>query len=142
MEINPEIVEGACELAEEALRRKLAAGREAVTESSQKSAGWSGEGLLDRKAGALETSGGRMDGFNEKDAANLQAATEAVGAKAAEGDVAAAAAFEALLDAQTRRAALVVNNAALVEQGASPAASWQDTVSTGRQAGGEPARAA
>jgi hypothetical protein len=73
--------------------------------------------------------GGTME-FTEKDAANLQAAKAAMGEKAAEGDTAAAAAFAALLDAQTRREELMAKNLGQEKLPASPAAggSWTESV--------------
>jgi len=139
MEINPEVVEGTCELAEEVLRRRMAAGREAVTESSQFSGGTSDPRVLDSK-NDTQSSGGRMDGFNEKDAATLEAAKEALRANAAEGNVEAVKAFVSVLRAESERAALVAKSADKA-LGAEPA-TWQEAVSSGRQAGGEPAIAA
>jgi len=139
MEINAEVIEEACELAEELMRRRMAAGREGVTESSQISAGGNGEGLLDRKASALEI-GGRMDGFNEKDAATLEAAKEALRANAAEGNVEAVKAFVSVLRAESERAALVAKSSGLEKT--DPRGNWQDAVSSGRQSDGEPAIAA
>lgn len=74
-----------------------------------------------------------MHGFTETEAAHLQAATSMIGEKAAEGDVAAAAAFAALLDAQTRRAALASSKDTALEAAApaTPAGSWRGLVNGG-----------
>jgi hypothetical protein len=78
--------------------------------------------------------------FNEKDAENLQRVKDAMAEKAAgkDGmlehgpDTAAAAAFAALLDAETRRAELVTKFQGQEKTPASPAAggTWTDSVGT------------
>lgn len=84
-----------------------------------------------------------MEGFNETDAANLQRVKDAMAERAVGGavlggsDTAAAAAFAALLDAETRREELRLKSAGLEKAPAgSPSASWTESV-TGRQPGAE-----
>ena len=77
-----------------------------------------------------------MEGFNEKDAANLQRVKDAMAERAVGGgvlggpDAAAAAAFAALLDAETRRAELAAKSQGQEKAPASPAAggSWTESV--------------
>lgn len=97
MEGEKQIAEAVCDVAEEFARREL----------------------LPRGRGgfsATQTSEGRMDGFNETDANNLQRVKDAMAEKAVGGgvlsgsDPAAAAAFAALLDAETRRAELAAKS--------------------------------
>ncbi len=81
-----------------------------------------------------------MDGFNETDATNLQRVKDAMAERATGGglvtgpDAAAAAAFAALLDAETRRAELAGKSVGPEKApAAAPSASWAESV-TGRQA--------
>lgn len=77
-----------------------------------------------------------MEGFNETDAANLQRVKDAMAERAVGGglvtgpDAAAAAAFAALLDAETRRAELAAKSQGQGKAPASPAAggSWTENV--------------
>ena len=77
-----------------------------------------------------------MEGFNETDAANLQRVKDAMAERAVGGgvlgqpDAAAAAAFAALLDAETRRAELAAKSQGPEKAPASPAAggSWTENV--------------
>jgi hypothetical protein len=121
MEAEAQIAETLCEVAEELPWRKLLhRGRGGV--------------------GATQTGEERMEGFNDTDAANLQRVKDAMVEKVVGGslvggsDAAAAAAFAALLDAETRREELRLKS---MGQGNSPAAapadSWAESVS-GRQA--------
>jgi hypothetical protein len=128
MESEKQIAEAVCDVAEELARREL----------------------LPRGHGgfkATQTGEGRMEGFNETDAANLQRVKDAMAERAVGGggvlgqpDAAAAAAFAALLDAETRREELRLKS---VGQGkaaaAAPDASWAESIS-GRQS--EPVLAA
>ncbi len=91
MEAEGRIAETLCEVAEELPWHKLL----------QRARGG---------VGATQTGEGRMEGFNETDAANLQRVKDAMAERAVGGggvlgqpDAAAAAAFAALLDAETRR---------------------------------------
>lgn len=78
-----------------------------------------------------------MEGFNETHAANLQRVKDAIAERAIGGglvsgpDAAAAAAFAALLDAETRRAELALKVPAQDkgQAAAAPSASWAETVS-------------
>ena len=116
MEAEGQIAETLCEVAEELPWRKLLQrGRGGV--------------------GATQTGEGRMEGFNETDAANLQRVKEAMADRAVGGGVlgggdAAAAAFAALLDAETRRAELAGKSVGQDKTPASPAAggSWTESV--------------
>lgn len=120
MEGESQIAEAVCDLAEEFARREL----------------------LPRGHGgfkATQTGEGRMEGFNETDAANLQRVKDAMAEKAVGGgvlggtDAAAAAAFAALLDAETRRAELAGKFVGPEKApAAAPADSWAESV-TGRQ---------
>ena len=91
MEAEGQIAEALCDVAEELPWRKLLK---------------RGRGGID----STQTSEGRMEGFNERDAGNLQRVKDAMAERAVGGglvsgpDAAAAAAFAALLDAETRRA--------------------------------------
>jgi hypothetical protein len=77
-----------------------------------------------------------MEGFNETDAANLQRVKDAMAERAIGGglvggpDSTAAAAFAALLDAETRRAELAAKFQGQDKTSASPAAggSWTESV--------------
>ena len=76
-----------------------------------------------------------MEGFNETDAANLQRVKDAMAERAVGGglvsgpDAAAAAAFAALLDAETRRAELVAKSQGQEKTpAAAPSASWAESV--------------
>ena len=117
MEAEAQIAETLCEVAEELPWRKLLhRGRGGV--------------------GATQTNEGRMEGFNETDAANLQRVKDAMAERAVGGgvlgqpDAAAAAAFAALLDAETRRAELAAKSQGQEKAPASPAAggSWTENV--------------
>lgn len=85
-----------------------------------------------------------MEGFNETDAANLQRVKNAMAERAvgggvlSGGDAAAAAAFAALLDAETRRAELAAKSVGQEKAPASPAAggTWTENVSS-RASNGE-----
>jgi hypothetical protein len=78
-----------------------------------------------------------MEEFNETDAANLQRVKDAMAERAVSGgvlgqpDAAAATAFAALLDAETRRAELARKSVGQEKAPASPAAggSWTEGVS-------------
>ena len=82
-----------------------------------------------------------MEGFNETDAANLQRVKDAMAERAVGGglvsgpDAAAAAAFAALLDAETRREELRLKSAGQEKAPASPAAGGSWTESVGNRAG-------
>lgn len=115
MEAEGQIAETLCEVAEELPWRKL----------------------LNRGRGGNETqtSEGRMDGFNETDAANLQRVKDAMAERAMGGgvlggsDSAAAAAFAALLDAETRREELRLKSVGHEKApAAAPSANWADSV--------------
>lgn len=147
MEGEGQIAETLCEVAEEVPWRKLLR-RETVTQFSQKSAGDVGASALCQGADATRTNEARMEGFNETDAANLQRVKDAMAERATGGlvsgpDAAAAAAFAALLDAETRRAELALKAPAQdkSQAAAAPAASWTETV-TGRTGNGEALAAA
>jgi hypothetical protein len=101
------------------------------------------------RGSSTQTSEAGMDGFNETDAANLQRVKDAMAEKAVAGgvvsgpDAAAASAFAALLDSETRREELRLKYAGVDKgQGASAASSWTDAVSGGRQASTDSALAA
>jgi hypothetical protein len=138
MEGEGQIAETVCEVAEELPWRKLLArgGRGTVTEFSQKSAGDAGAGASCQGADATQISEERMDRFNETDAANLQRVKDAMAERAVGGgalgqpDAAAAAAFAALLDAETRRTELAAKSQGQEKTPASPAAggSWTESV--------------
>jgi hypothetical protein len=122
MEAEGQIAETLCEVAEELPWRKLLQrGRGGV--------------------GATQTTEGRMEGFNETDAANLQRVKDAMAERAVGGgvlggsDAAAAAAFAALLDAETRRAELAGKSVGQEKAPASPAAGGSWTESVGNRAG-------
>jgi hypothetical protein len=92
--------------------------------------------LLNRGRGgtdATQTNEAHTDGFNETDATNLQRVKDAMAERAVGGgvlgtpDTAAAAAFAALLDAETRRAELQLKSVGQ-EKAAGAAASWTDSV--------------
>jgi hypothetical protein len=117
MEGEKQIAEAVCDVAEELARRKL----------------------LQRGHGgfnATQTSEGSMEGFNETDAANLQRVKDAMAERAVGGgvlggpDAAAAAAFAALLDAETRRTELAAKSQGQEKTPASPPAggSWTESV--------------
>jgi hypothetical protein len=117
MEGEAQIAEAVCEVAEELARRKL----------------------LPHTHGGFSTTStgeGRMEGFNETDAANLQRVKDAMAERAVGGSVlggsdpAAAAAFAALLDAETRRAELAAKSFGQEKAQASPTAggSWTESV--------------
>jgi hypothetical protein len=95
--------------------------------------------LLKRGRGGFSvtpTSEAPMEGFNETDAANLQRVKDAMAERAIGGglvsgpDAAAASAFAALLDAETRRAELAAKSQGQEKAPASPAAggSWTESV--------------
>jgi hypothetical protein len=117
MEGEKQIAEAVCDAAEEFARRKL---------------------LRHGHGGfiATQTGEGRMEGFNATDAANLQQVKDAMVERAVGGgilgnsDPAAAAAFAALLDAETRRAELAAESEGQEKTPASPAAggSWTESV--------------
>ena len=117
MEGEGQIAETLCEVAEELPWRKLL---------------HRGRG----EVGTTQTGEGRMEGFNETDAANLQRVKDAMAERAVGGgvlggaDAAAAAAFAALLDAETRRAELAAKTVGQEKAPASPAAggSWTESV--------------
>jgi hypothetical protein len=117
MEGEGQLAETLCEVAEELPWRKL----------------------LHRGRGGIEatqTDEGRMEGFNEKDAANLQRVKDAMAERAVGGgvlggpDAAAAAAFAALLDAETRREELRLKSVGQEKApaAAAPAGSWTESV--------------
>jgi hypothetical protein len=119
MEGEGQIAETLCEVAEELPWRKLL---------------HRGRG----EVGKTQTSEVRMEGFNETDAANLQRVKDAMAERAVGGgvlggpDAAAASAFAALLDAETRRAELAAKSQGQDKGAASaPSASWAESV-TGR----------
>lgn len=122
MEGEKQIAEAVCDLAEELARRKLLQ---------------CGHGGFD----VTETGEGRMEGFNETDAANLQRVKDAMAERATGGgvlggsDAAAAAAFAALLDAETRRAELAVRSQGQDKAPASPAAGGSWTENVGNRSG-------
>jgi hypothetical protein len=130
MEGEKQIAEAVFDVAEELARRRLLSHGHALFSATQ-----SGEG--------------RMEGFNETDAANLQRVKDAMAEKAVGGsvlggaDAAAAAAFAALLDAETRRAELAAKSQGQEKAPESPAAggSWTESV-TARQPNAETALAA
>lgn len=117
MEAEGQIAETLCEVAEELPWRKLL---------------HRGRG----EVGATPTGEGRMEGFNETDAANLQRVKDAMAERAVGGgvlgqpDAAAAAAFAALLDAETRRAELAAKSVGQEKTPASTSAggSWTESV--------------
>ena len=108
MEGEKQIAEAVCDAAEELARRKLL---------PHSDGGFT----------ATQTGEGRMEGFNETDAANLLRVKDAMAEKAVGGgvlggtDAAAAAAFAALLDAETRRAELAAKSQGQEKAPASPA---------------------
>lgn len=118
MEGEKQIAEAVCDVAEELARRKLLP---------------HGHGGFS----ATQTGEGRMEGFNETDAANLQRVKDAMAERAVGGgvlgqpDAAAAAAFAALLDAETRRAEVAAKSQGQGKAPASPAVggSWTESVS-------------
>jgi hypothetical protein len=137
MEGEGQIAEALCDVAEELPWRKLLRrGGGTVTQFSQKSAGDAWAGALCQGADATRTNEARMEGFNETDAANLQRVKDAMAERAVGGgvlgqpDAAAAAAFAALLDAETRRAELRLKSVGQEKTPASPAAagSWAESV--------------
>jgi hypothetical protein len=136
MEAEGQIAETLCEVAEELPWRKLRKGR-TVMKFSQKSAGDVVASALCQGADATRTNEAVMEGFNETDAANLQRVKDAMAERAVGGglvtgpDAAAAAAFAALLDAETRRAELSAKSVGQEKTPASPAAggSWTESVS-------------
>lgn len=141
MEAEGHIAETLCEVAEEIPWRKLLnRGGGTVTQVSQKSAGDAGAGALCQEADATRTNEARMEGFNETDAANLQRVKDTLAERAVGGglvggpDAAAAAAFAALLDAETRRAELAAKSQGQEKPPASPAAggSWTESVGSNR----------
>ena len=121
MEGEEQIAEVMCEVAEELARHKL------------ENRGHDG-------CSSTQTGEGPMEGFNDKDAANLQRVKDAMAEKAVGGglvtgpDAAAAAAFAALLGAETRCAELAAKSQGQEKTPASPAAggSWTESVA-GRQ---------
>jgi hypothetical protein len=149
MEGEGHIAETLCEVAEEIpWRRLLKRGGGTLTQFSQKSAGDTGAGALCQGADATRTNEARMEGFNETDAANLQRVKDAMAERAVGGgvlgqpDAAAAAAFAALLDAETRRAELAGKSQGQDKvAAAAPSASWAESV-TGRAGNGEALAAA
>jgi hypothetical protein len=137
MDGEAQIAETLCDVAEELPWRKLLTrGHGAVTEISQNSS-WRGvvSGLC-QGADATRTNEARMEGFNETDAANLQRVKDAMAERAVGGgvlgqpDAAAAAAFAALLDAETRRTELAGKSQGQEKAPASPAAggTWTESV--------------
>ena len=82
-----------------------------------------------------------MEGFNETDAANLQRVKDAMAERAVGGgvlgqpDAAAAAAFAALLDAETRRGELAAKSQGQEKTPATPAAGGSWTESVGNRPG-------
>jgi hypothetical protein len=138
MEGEAQIAETLCEVAEELPWRKLLR-RGAVTGISQKSSGDARADVLCHRPNATQTGEGRMEGFNETDAANLQRVKDAMAERAIGGglvsgpDAAAAAAFAALLDAETRRAELAAKSQGQDKTKASPAAgcTWTESVGNG-----------
>ena len=116
MEGEKQIAEAVCDVAEEFARREL----------------------LPRGHGGFNvtpTGEGHMEGFNETDSANLQRVKDAMAEKAVGGgvlggtDAAAAAAFAALLDAETRRAELAGKSKSQEKAPATaPADSWAESV--------------
>ena len=135
MEDEGHIAETLCEVAEEVPWRRLLKGR-TVMKFSQKSAGDAGAGALCLGTDATRTNEAGMEGFNETDAANLQRVKDAMAERAVGGgvlggpDAAVAAAFAALLDAETRRAELAAKSQGQEKTTASPAAggSWTESV--------------
>jgi hypothetical protein len=117
MEGEAQIAETLCEVAEELPWRKLLQ---------------RGRGGI----GATQTGGGRMEGFNETDTANLQRVKDAMAERAVGGgvlggpDAAAASAFAALLDAETRRAELAAKSQRQEKAPATPAAGggWTESI--------------
>jgi hypothetical protein len=130
-----QIAETLCEVAEELPWRKLLRrGGGTVTQFSQKSAGDAEARALCQRTDATQTNEGRMEGFNETDAANLQRVKDAMAERAVGGglvsgpDAAAAVAFAALLDAETRREELRLKSVEREKAPAAPAASWTESV--------------
>jgi len=142
MEGEGKIAETLCEVAEEVPWRKLLKReRGAFTQLSQNSAGDARDSALCQRADATPTNEVRMEGFNETDGANLQRVKDAMAERAVNGgalgspDAAAAAAFAALLDAETRRAELAAKSQGQEKAPASPAAGGSWTESVGNRAG-------
>jgi len=116
MEGEGKIAETLCEVAEEVPWRKLLKReRGAFTQLSQTPLAMRGQCVMQR-ADATPTNEVRMEGFNETDGANLQRVKNAMAERAVKWrrsrspDAAAAAAFAALLDAETRRAELAAKS--------------------------------
>lgn len=137
MEGEGKSAETLCEVAEEVPWRKLLnRERRAFTQLSQEFAGdGRGSGVCQR-SDATRTNEACMEGFNETDGGNLQRVKDAMAERAVNGgalgspDAAAAAAFAALLDAETRRAELAAKSMGQEKAPASPAAggSWTESV--------------
>jgi hypothetical protein len=124
MELEPEMLsEVLCEAAEEVPWKKV------LRAASQLCSN-----------GATKTREGVMGSFSEKDAGNIERSKDAMAARAAEGDAAAAAAFASLLNAETERQKAVTAAPVKAADGAAPS-SWLEAVS-GRQAEPESQQAA
>jgi hypothetical protein len=117
------IADAVCDVAEHVARREF-------------STGGTEPGALCRGSSSPTGEAHHMQEFNEKDAGNLQKLKDAMAEKALGGgplsgpDAAAAAAFAALLEAETNREALRLKHPERDKPAAAaaPAASWQETV--------------
>lgn len=139
MEASGEVAEALCDVVQEQLEKKFLHNVRGAEGCHKKFTGGAAMGQLCRWASSTLTSGANMQGFNEKDAENLQRVKDAMAEKAAGGgvftsaDAAAAAAFAQLLDAETRRAELALKAPAQDKGQTAPAGSWTETVTASRR---------